>query len=483
MKLRPAQIRRTSLICVVLASFLGGLGLARIGLSPGYLAVFLSFVLCGLSWRRKDILAVLMALLFGVIAGWSRGSIFLASLKKYDDLFGHNVTLVGVADSDAVYGMLTQLSFDMRGIKVVEPNPINLVGKLGVKGFGENMVYKGDSVRVSGKLYQTKGSKQAGISFAEIEVLSRSTSLVESVRRKFEAGMHSALPEPGASFGLGLLIGQRSNLPDSVSAQLSAVGLTHVVAVSGYNLTIIMSAVRQVFKKRSKYQLTVITILLVAIFLLFTGFSASIVRAALVGCLSLAAWYYGRTFRPIVLLLLTAAITAGIYPIYLWSDIGWYLSFLAFFGVMILAPHITRKLLGRRPKLILSLVIETSSAQIMTFPIIMYIFGQFSVIALLANLLVVPLVSAGMLFCLIAGLAGAFIAPVAGWVSWPAKVLLTYMLDIVGILAKLPNANIKQPIDLTQMIVLYASILLIAGVIWRKNRGEYGIIKPLEQPP
>lgn len=142
--------------------------------------------------------------------------------------------------------------------------------------------------------------------------------------------MQSALPEPAASFGLGLLIGQRSTIPKSVSLQLAAVGLTHVVAVSGYNLTIIMRAVRKLLRKRSKYQSTVASLLLIGIFLLFTGFSASIVRAAIVSTLSLWAWYYGRTFRPIVLILLAAVITAGVYPIYLWSDIGWYLSFLAF---------------------------------------------------------------------------------------------------------------------------------------------------------
>jgi competence protein ComEC len=78
-------------------------------------------------------------------------------------------------------------------------------------------------------------------------------------------------------------------------------------------------------------------------FIAMTGASASIVRAVVVSSLSLAAWYVGRRPRPLVIILLAAAITAGWNPIYLWSDIGWYLSFLAFFGILILAPQIFKR--------------------------------------------------------------------------------------------------------------------------------------------
>ena len=99
-------------------------------------------------------------------------------------------------------------------------------------------------------------------------------------------------------------------MPLSINTQLAAVGLTHIIAVSGYNLTIIIRAMRRLLTKRSKYQSTLLSFGLIAVFLLVTGFSASIVRAAIVSGLSLIAWYYGRAFRPLLLILLSAVITA-----------------------------------------------------------------------------------------------------------------------------------------------------------------------------
>ena len=113
--------------------------------------------------------------------------------------------------------------------------------------------------------------------------------------------MQTALPEPNASFGLGILVGQRNNLPTELYQQMIMVGLVHIVAVSGYNLTILVRAVGRL-KLFSKYQQLILSLLVIAAFLLVTGFSASIVRAAIVSTLGLIAWFYGRKPQPIVIL-------------------------------------------------------------------------------------------------------------------------------------------------------------------------------------
>ena len=79
--------------------------------------------------------------------------------------------------------------------------------------------------------------------------MARAKSTIEDLRRNFIVGMLNALPEPAASFAVGLLVGQRSLLPDDVSTVLIAAGLTHIVAVSGYNLTIIVRAVKKALKR------------------------------------------------------------------------------------------------------------------------------------------------------------------------------------------------------------------------------------------
>lgn len=475
--LKRFRFRRTSLIIIALAGFIAGLGMARWkALFPGML-IALMVVFAAVSLHRRNSMSLLCLVLLGLLMGWWRGSVYMQKLEPYHQLKNRAVIVTGIADTDALYGDKSQLVFDLANVKVLDPFRKDLVGKVTIKGFGVPMVYKGDKIQAEGKLYLTRGSKQAGLSFAQLAILEADQSKIQSVKREFEAGMQSALPEPLASFALGLLIGQRSTLPETISSQLSAVGLTHIVAVSGYNLTIIVLAVTKVLQKRSKYQIMVCSLLLIGSFLLFTGLSASIVRAALVSILGLVAWYYGRQIRPLLLILLAAAITAGWYPLYAWSDIGWYLSFLAFFGVLIVGPLITKRLYKeKQPSFITALVIETMSAQIMTVPLIMYIFGQYSVIALVANILVVPLVPLAMLLTLVAGLAGMLLPQIAGWLALPARILLTYMLDVVAVFSRVPFAVAHPHLNAAAMLVLYAVIIFLSTVLWFRTRTKNAII-------
>jgi competence protein ComEC len=405
-----------------------------------------------------------------VACGIWRGSQFIRQLQPYHLLTKQPVVLQGQATVDAVYGDKTQLSFDMSHLRLLGPVRRPLTGTVGIKGFGPAMVYRGDIVQASGKLYPTRGSKQASLSFADIVVLKRGRSPIDGFRRRFAAGLNSVLPEPLGSLGLGLLIGQRTTLPAAFNDQLSTVSLTHIVAVSGYNLMIIVAVVKRLLHKRSKYQAALTITGLVVLFIILVGTSASIIRAALVCLLSLAAWYYGRQFRPHVIILLTAAVTAAWNPVYVWSDIGWWLSFLAFAGILLLAPLVQNRWgEPRKLKLLLTTLLETSAAQIMTLPLIMFIFGRLSLIGLLANLVIVPVVPLAMLWATVAGLSSLAVPSLAGWVAWPARLTLDYIVGTIQSLAAVPHAAVNQPITWWQMAGFYGLLTTIMFILWRKN--------------
>jgi ComEC/Rec2-related protein len=472
------RFRRTSLITIFCAAILAGLGLARLRWPMPTLVLVVLCLAAPLLVRKKSVVSVLMLIVLGVSFGLWRGGLVMNKLALYRPLIKKPVTVTGIAQGDAIYGDKTQLSFDIGSIRLQKPYQQNLSGLIKVQGLGVPMVYKGDLVSVTAQLYPTRGARQASLSFATLRVLERGHSWIDTWRRKFTAGAQSALPEPQASFGLGLLIGQRSLLPKAVNDQLAAVGLTHLVAVSGYNLTILIDTVRRVLGKRSKYQTTIGALVLVALFVACTGMSASIVRAAIVSALGLAAWYYGRTVKPLLLILLTAAITAVWNPVYLWSDIGWYLSFLAFFGVLVIAPLLARRLTrkSKQPTAIVALLCESFAAQIMTVPIIMYIFGRASLIGLVANILTVPLVPISMLATLVAGLAGVLLPAVAGWFAWPAKLLLSYELDVAGAFSRVPHAVLNRSISVKAMLLMYLLIACLTLLLWFKTPRSRGKI-------
>jgi ComEC/Rec2-related protein len=460
------RLRRTTLITVFCLAVLGGLGLSRkFSFYPASWLILLAPLL--LLIKRRGTAAFLLVAIAGLTLGLWRGSQYMAHVHQLQTLSARKVTIEATATIDSFYGKRSQIQFTGKDIQLIAPYSGRLAGSFKLSGFGEQMVYRGDRVRVSGKLFPSRGSNQATIAYAQIKTLSHGGSVIYSLTRRFDTGMQNALPEPQASFGLGLLIGQRSTLPTDITAALTAVGLVHIVAVSGYNLTIIVRGIGRL-KLGSKYQKLVLSLGLITTFVLVTGFSASIVRAAIVSALSLWAWYYGRKIKPLVLITFAAALTALWNPFYVWTDIGWYLSFLAFFGVLVIAPVICGRFFRRQPKLLTMVVIETLSAELMTLPLILMTFSQLSVIALIANALIVPLVPLAMLLSALAAGAGAIVPQFAGWLAFPARLLLTYMLDVVHMMSSIPSVLIHRSISLSYMLTIYALVLALLVLTYRK---------------
>jgi len=331
--------KRTNIITLCLIFILSGLGFGQL-LSINVSPILLLAVII-ITRYLKGFMFLASIFVFCFFLGHSRGHAYSSELEAYKPLYKQQVLLIGVVQDDGSYSKYKQMSFSISHIELA--NGKKLKGKVQISGFGTNAIYQGDKVKVSGKLYPGYSAYQGRLSYANIEVISRGDSLIPKLRRKFSAGITNALPEPASPFAMGILIGQRSTLPDNVKQDLLMVGLTHIIAVSGYNLTIILEASKKMLGS-SKRLSTALSLGLIGIFLLITGSSASIVRASIVSLIGITASYHGRRIKPLIIILLSAVITAWANPVYIWSDIGWYLSFLAFFGVLIIAPLIKERL-------------------------------------------------------------------------------------------------------------------------------------------
>lgn len=419
-------------------------------------------------------MAILIVSVLGLLLGLVRGSQVKQELQLYNQFYGKKVRVQARVLDDVVYADKGQIEFNADVAKVERGNEvISLPGKIMIRGYGEVNINRYDSVNAEGVLLASRsGSRQGNMSFATIEVISRHSSMAETLRRKFVKNMQSALPEPLSSFALGLLVGQKSTLNKTVSDELSTVGLSHVIAVSGYNLTIIVGAVMRLLCGRSKYQILALCLSGIGAFLLITGSSPSIIRAAWVSGLSLLAWYYGRNIKPHVLVLLTAAITALVQPLYVYGDLGWYLSVLAFFGILCLAPPL-HGLLFSENNTFARYIVECVCAQLMTLPLIVYVFGKFATLGLLSNIIIAPLVPFAMFLSLIAALPFG-ISHLLALCALPAKLLLTFMLDSVHLGASINGANLAMKISKFMMIgsycVLFVSSFCLLGLARRKKQ-------------
>ena len=252
---------------------------------------------------------------------------------------------------------------------------------------------------------------------------------------------------------------------------LQIVGLTHVVVASGYNLTILVRLARRLFEKVSKYLSALSASIMIASFIAVTGLSPSMFRAGLVAGLSLAAWYYGRRFHPVVLLSFAAAVTVVINPSYVWGDLGWQLSFAAFGGVMILAPLLQRFFFGPvKPGFVRQILGETIAAVIVTAPILINGFGQFSNVAIFANVLVLPLVPLAMLLTFIAGIGALLVPSIATIIGLPATWLLGYMTNVAQYLSHLSWAVTTVQISSLMVAVCYAIVIGVCLYLWRATK-------------
>lgn len=432
---------------------------------PGWMAIA-SVVLLLLCRRRAAWVSVVSVLVVGGMVGVWRGGEMARDVADYQKFYGSKVMVQGNVAEDPVYDNQQKVIM-MQNILV---NGQPLPGKMRIKSIGLADPRRGDRIEVKGKLFDGFGNYQASIYYADVRIVEMANSPVDVLRREFAARIYSLLPDAQAGLGLGFLVGLKSSVSPQLDEQMKLLGLTHIVVASGYNLTILVRLSRRVFAKSSHYQMTAASLVLIFGFVLITGFSPSMTRAAFVAGLSVLVWYYGRRIHPALLISFAAAVTGLINPLYVWSDLGWWLSFLAFGGVMLVAPLLQRRIFGEKePKLIGQVVLETVCAQITTLPLILFIFGNLSVLSVVANVLVVPLIPVAMLLTFVAGVLG----PLIPFIAWPAIWLLGYICQLVNVMAQVSWASVPFSISLPVFIAAYAAIGVVSLLLIRKTKHDY----------
>lgn len=419
-------------------------------------------------WRYAALIP--MVVVAGIVAGLWRGSVLTGDLTVYENVFGHTVGVTGTVVDDADLGKHGDLLLRLGSVAI---DGHAVAGKLWVSVGKHADVKRGDHVSVNGVLSEGFGSFAATMYRADLTKVERPEpgDVARQVRDWFASNVQQAIKEPQASLGLGYLLGQRRALPEELQTALVVIGLTHVVVASGYNLTILVRLARRLFVKISKYLAALSAGTMIVAFMAVTGASPSMSRAGLIAGLSLAAWYYGRQFHPLVLLPFAAAVTVLIDPTYAWNDLGWQLSFAAFAGVMILAPLLQAYFFGsKKPGIVRQITGETVSATIVTLPILVLAFGQFSNVAIVANMLVLPLVPLAMLLTFVAGVGAILLPGFATIIGLPADGLLSYMVAVIHYFAGLSWAQTTITIQLWMVWAAYGVIIAVCLYLWRATK-------------
>jgi competence protein ComEC len=311
---------------------------------------------------------------------------------------------------------------------------------------------------------------------------------LESLRRGAGDALAVALPEPAAGLAAGILIGLRDRVDRDLAAAFTTAGVSHVVAISGWNIAIVGGVVGALLHRASRRRRSLAILLAVVAYTAFAGASPSVLRAAAMAAVVLLARESGRAGRAAAAL---GAATAGLLLVDpgLARDAGMQLSVLATAGLLVWAAPIRARLdrlgAGRLPDWLAESLSLSTAAQMATLPVILATFGRLSLISPLANLAVAPIVPAAMAGGALA-LAGGLLAglgapiPIAAPLALPGWLALGALIAVVRVAAAVPAASVElaPPLDSALAAIAGLAMLAMIPAVGRRIRAALSRSRP-----
>ncbi len=292
------------------------------------------------------------------------------------------------------------------------------------------------------------------------------------MKNNFGDNINQFIPAPEAGLLIGLILGGSHQLGKDIQAEFSRTGLSHITAVSGYNVTIIAEYLMILgiaigLWRRQAFWFAAIGIIL---FVIVTGLSASATRAGVMGILLIWAMKNGRLANSENAIIFSADVMLFSNPLLLRYDVGFQLSFLATLGIIYIYPIFNNYLVKKNKVFGLSeILFLTLSAQVFVLPIILFNFNQLSIISPLANLLILPFLPLTMLLGFLAAVIGFISSSVALIFSWLAYIPLKYEMITINFLSGLKYAAVPMKITWWEIVTWY--IILISGIAFLNRRG------------
>lgn len=476
---------------VSLLAFTAGIGLQsvyRVGVEAMVWLGVLGFAV-GVVWRRRSFAPAAPYLLLVSIA-------FLATMLGMVRMdlaaaqFGHSplaasldkvVTLTGVVVSEPAYSSRTQqLHVQTETDKVLVSTdrfqPIVYGDVLTVTGVIEQPAA---FITELGREFDYPGYLKArGIeyrmAFAEVTMSDETAgnsvvAILLTLKRAFMQSLERFIPDPASGLGEGLLLGVKSALGDEIESDFRRTGIVHIVVLSGYNVMLVVSFIIFCLSYfLSRTWRVVFAVVAIVLFALIVGLSATVVRASVMASLVLFAELLGRRYNVLRALMFAGVVMLAINPHLLLYDVGFQLSFMATLGLVLILPDFETVLVSGGILGIKEFLLSTTATQIAVLPLLMYHIGEVSVIAVLVNALILPVVPIAMLLTFLTGVLGTLVVYAGVACGYVATWSLQYILVVAHWFANVPFATVLVPEFSGEVaLLMYAAMALVYGYLSR----------------
>ncbi len=310
---------------------------------------------------------------------------------------------------------------------------------------------------------------------------------IYAIKDRARATIQRSLPDPQAALLTGILLGDDSGLSPVLAEQFRMTGMTHIIAISGFNIVILTGLLLAASRPLLGFRWSAWFVLLgIALYTVLVGADAAVVRAAIMGALFvIASRLLGRpTFAPAGLFTAAIAMTL-VNPFILW-DVGFQLSFAATLGLMIyvgpwsqwtqnnLQRFADPQTASRVTRSLSEVVLATMAAMLLTLPLILYHFERLSLVSPLANLFILPAQPGVMIWGGLATLTGMAIPAVGQLLAWVAWLFLSYTIGLVRFFAGFPAASLPLTLSPAGVALLYFIIFSLTWLAWigPERRGD-----------
>lgn len=316
---------------------------------------------------------------------------------------------------------------------------------------------------------------------------SKILSSLYSIKQKFVTNIEIALPEPYSSLANGITLGMKQSLGKDLLEKFRIAGIIHIVVLSGYNMTIIFAGVLFALRRFRREVTLICAAVLTIIFAALVGFSATVMRATLMSLLAILARFLGRPVFALRTLFIAGALMLLYNPLILLYDPSFQLSFMATLGLIVVSPIVEVRLESIFPEMFKiyndsswwknifkEITTATIATQIFVLPLLIYMTGQFSIVSLPTNLLVLPLIPTAMAFTGLAGVIGFISATLSKIIVFPAFIILELIIKISSLASHIPLSFVTiQSFPLWLVFLVYT---LYGWFLWRAKRSTNSLL-------